>query len=283
MRRSRSCPGARSSSTRSWPPAPAGLIVKPTRAVHRLGGGGASPRRGGRGSRVRRRAGQEAQAAPQGARLNSLPPRSRGVGSEVVPFAYDTPLARICCDGRDRRQRVRRLARRGRQGLGLCGQGVPGRFGGPLVRLRSATAERRSPTPRPPRLKKLAAHHCFFDHANEPAIELADRIVEMLLFSDGAVFFGSALAPRPSTPPASWPAATGARRARIRRRSSSRAQHAYHGMNAYGTSLGGIPANLEGYGVMIPETLRVSWTTPRTSRRCSTGTMAASRPTSASP
>ena len=33
-------------------------------------------------------------------------------------------------------------------------------------------------------------------------------------------------------------------------------------MNAYGTSLGGIPANLEGFGVMIPETLRVSWDNP---------------------
>ncbi len=40
-------------------------------------------------------------------------------------------------------------------------------------------------------MKKLAAHHCFFDHANEPAIELADRIVEMSPYSDGAVFFGS--------------------------------------------------------------------------------------------
>ena len=37
----------------------------------------------------------------------------------------------------------------------------------------------------------LAAHHCFVDHANEPAIELADRIVELSPFADGAVFFGS--------------------------------------------------------------------------------------------
>ena len=54
-------------------------------------------------------------------------------------------------------------------------------------------------------------------------------------------------------------------------------------MNAYGTSLGGIPANLEGYGVMIPETLRVSWDNPEDLRRRSTATTAASPPTSASP
>ena len=67
---------------------------------------------------------------------------------------------------------------------------------------------------------------------------------------------------RPWTRPASSRAATGARRARTQKTIIISRQHAYHGMNAYGTSLGGIPANLEGYGVMIPETLRVSWDNP---------------------
>jgi len=37
----------------------------------------------------------------------------------------------------------------------------------------------------------LAAHHCFGDHANEPAIALADRIAAIAPVEDGAVFFGS--------------------------------------------------------------------------------------------
>lgn len=110
-------------------------------------------------------------------------------------------------------------------------------------------------------MKKLAAHHCFFDHANEPAIELADRIVELSPFSDGAVFFGSGGSEAVDT------ACKLARRYWSAQGKDSKTiiisrQHGYHGMNAYGTSLSGIPANLEGYGVMIPETLRVSWDNP---------------------
>jgi putrescine aminotransferase len=110
-------------------------------------------------------------------------------------------------------------------------------------------------------MRKLAAHHCFFDHANEPAIELADRIVEMSPYSDGAVFFGSGGSEAVDT------ACKLARRYWSAQGKDNKTiiisrQHAYHGMNAYGTSLAGIPANLEGYGVMIPETLRVSWDNP---------------------
>ena len=88
-------------------------------------------------------------------------------------------------------------------------------------------------------MKKLAAHHCFFDHANEPAIELADRIVESRR-SATARCSSAPAAPRPSTRPASWRVATGARRARTQKTIIISRQHAYHGMNAYGTSLGGI-------------------------------------------
>jgi adenosylmethionine-8-amino-7-oxononanoate aminotransferase len=110
-------------------------------------------------------------------------------------------------------------------------------------------------------MSKLAANHCFFDHANEPAIELADRIVEFSPFADGAVFFGSGGSEAVDT------ACKLARRfwsaqGRDQKTIIVSRQHGYHGMNAYGTSLAGIPANLEGYGVMIPETLRVSWDEP---------------------
>ena len=132
-------------------------------------------------------------------------------------------------------------------------------------------------------MQKLAAHHCFFDHANEPAIELADRIVEMSPFEDGAVFFGSGGSEAVDT------ACKLARRYWSAQGKDQKTDHhlapaRVHGMNAYGTSLGGMPANLEGFGVMIPETLRVALGRPGgRSRRRSTATTAASPPSSASP
>jgi putrescine---pyruvate transaminase len=38
-----------------------------------------------------------------------------------------------------------------------------------------------------------------------------------------------------------------------------RRQHAYHGMHAAGTSLAGIPANLEGYGGLLEDVVEVPW------------------------
>ena len=40
-------------------------------------------------------------------------------------------------------------------------------------------------------LRTLAAHHVFGDHANEPALELADRVAELAPVEDAAVFFGT--------------------------------------------------------------------------------------------
>ena len=36
-------------------------------------------------------------------------------------------------------------------------------------------------------------------------------------------------------------------------------QKAYHGMHYAGTALGGIPGNVEGYGVLVPDTATVEW------------------------
>ena len=107
-------------------------------------------------------------------------------------------------------------------------------------------------------MTRLAAHHCFGDHANEPAIELADRIVQMSPHDDAAVFFGSGGSEAVDTAcklaRRYWTVVGQPKKTVIVSR-----QHSYHGMNAYGTSLAGIPANLEGFGTMIPETLRVKW------------------------
>ena len=40
-------------------------------------------------------------------------------------------------------------------------------------------------------LRTLAAHHLFGDHANEPALALAARLVKLAPVHDAAVFFGS--------------------------------------------------------------------------------------------
>jgi adenosylmethionine-8-amino-7-oxononanoate aminotransferase len=40
-------------------------------------------------------------------------------------------------------------------------------------------------------------------------------------------------------------------------------QHAYHGMNAYGTSLAGIPSNREGFGILIPDVEAVPYDDPQ--------------------
>jgi len=107
----------------------------------------------------------------------------------------------------------------------------------------------------------LAAHHCFGDHANEPAIALADRIAALAPLEDGAVFFGSGGSDAVDT------AGKLARRywslvGQPKRTVMISREHGYHGMHAYGTSLIGIPANLDGLGTLVGDTVRVRWDDP---------------------
>jgi putrescine---pyruvate transaminase len=110
-------------------------------------------------------------------------------------------------------------------------------------------------------LRTLAAHHCFGDHANQPAIDLADLIVERSRLADGAVFFGSGGSEAVDTAGKLvrryWGLVGQPKKTIIISR-----QYGYHGMAAYGTALSGIPALTDGYGTMIPETLRVRWDEP---------------------
>jgi putrescine---pyruvate transaminase len=110
-------------------------------------------------------------------------------------------------------------------------------------------------------LRVLAAHHVFGDQANPPALELAERLAGLAPVDDPAVFFGS------SGGEAVDAAAKIARRywalqdARERTVVVSRT-HAYHGTNAYGTSLSGIPAVREGYGTLVGDVAEVAWDDP---------------------
>src|SRR5262245_52368111 len=85
-------------------------------------------------------------------------------------------------------------------------------------------------------LRTLAAHHVFGDHANEPAFELASRVAALAPVEDAAVFFGSGGGEAVDT------AAKIVRRYWALRGEPERTvivsrSFAYHGTNAYGTSL----------------------------------------------
>src|SRR6476469_6896296 len=99
-------------------------------------------------------------------------------------------------------------------------------------------------------LHTLAAHHVFGDHANTPALELAARVADLAPVDDAAVFFGT------SGGEAVDAAAKIARRywalsGQPQRTALVSRRFAYHGTNAYGTSLSGIPAVRDGYGQLV--------------------------------
>jgi adenosylmethionine-8-amino-7-oxononanoate aminotransferase len=110
-------------------------------------------------------------------------------------------------------------------------------------------------------LRTLAAHHVFGDHANEPALRLAERVAGLVPVEDAAVFFGTGGAEAVDTAAKivrrHWALAGQPQRTAIVSR-----RHAYHGTNAYGTSLSGIPAVREGYGTLVGDVVEVAHDDP---------------------
>ena len=105
-------------------------------------------------------------------------------------------------------------------------------------------------------LRELPAYSTFGAYANEPALALAERIAALAPVSDGKVFFTSGGSDAVDT------AAKLARRywhavGRPEKLTVIGRRHAYHGMHAWGTSLGGIPANVEGLGTLIADVVHV--------------------------
>ena len=131
-------------------------------------------------------------------------------------------------------------------------------------------------------LRTLAAHHVFGDHANQPALDLATRLVDLVPIEDAAVFLGSSGGEAIDT------AAKIARRhwallGQPERTIVVSRRFAYHGTNAYGTSLSGIPAVRDGYGTLVGDVAEVANDDPPRSRARSTSSTDASRRSSASP
>src|SRR2546423_7824954 len=110
-------------------------------------------------------------------------------------------------------------------------------------------------------LRTLAAHHVFGDHATAPPLGLAARLADLAPVEDAAVFFGTAGGEAVDA------AAKIARRywalsGQPERTAFVSRRFAYHGTNAYGTSLSGIPAIREGYGALVGDVVEVAHDEP---------------------
>ena len=105
---------------------------------------------------------------------------------------------------------------------------------------------------------RLHAYHTFGDLANRPAMELAERIAGFAPLPGSKVFFTSGGSDSVDT------AAKLARRyfhetGEPQRTVLITREWAYHGMHTYGTSLAGMSANLEHYGDLVLDVVKVAW------------------------
>jgi adenosylmethionine-8-amino-7-oxononanoate aminotransferase len=108
-------------------------------------------------------------------------------------------------------------------------------------------------------IKTLESYHSFGRFGTPAAIELAERVAAMTTIPDARVFFGSGGSDAIET------AAKLARRYwhaldRPDKRTIVTRANAYHGLHAFGTSIGGIEANSVGYGELIADVARVDHT-----------------------
>jgi putrescine---pyruvate transaminase len=102
-------------------------------------------------------------------------------------------------------------------------------------------------------MRELEAYDIFDRSANRPALELADRVAGLAPMNGAAVFFtsgGSDAVDTAGKLSLRYWSALG----RPEKRVIVHRERSYHGMNAYGTSLAGIPGNLEGFGTLVPDT-----------------------------
>ena len=111
-------------------------------------------------------------------------------------------------------------------------------------------------------MREIAAYQTFEVFSNRPAEALAERVAMLAPIQDAKVFFtpgggSDAIDTAAKLSRAYWRAVGRPDRQIIIART-----HAYHGMNAYGTSLGGIPANSDPFGPMVSPVEHVQWDDP---------------------
>lgn len=110
-------------------------------------------------------------------------------------------------------------------------------------------------------LGQLDTYSIFGDYANEPAIELAERLAALAPMPGSRVFLGSGGGDMIDT------AAKLARRYHAERGMPQRThligrEHGYHGTHGVGTSVGGIAANAAGFGTLVPAASSISHDDP---------------------
>jgi putrescine aminotransferase len=108
-------------------------------------------------------------------------------------------------------------------------------------------------------MRQLAGYQTFELYTNPPARALASRISDIAPMPDARVFFtagggSDAVDTAGKLARAYWAAVGKPDKREILSRSN-----AYHGMNAYGTSLTGIPALTDVYGTLVEGVHRVAW------------------------
>ena len=108
-------------------------------------------------------------------------------------------------------------------------------------------------------LRVLASYHAFGPFTNPPAEELSHRLAELSPVDGATVFLTSgggsdAIDTAGKIARAYWHALGRPEKQVVVSRSL-----AYHGVNAYGTSLGGIPANAAAFGRLVPDVQQVAW------------------------
>jgi adenosylmethionine-8-amino-7-oxononanoate aminotransferase len=108
-------------------------------------------------------------------------------------------------------------------------------------------------------MRQLAAYQAFEAYSNLPAEALAQRLADLAPLPDAKVFFtagggSDAIDTAAKLARAFWRAVGRPAKQVIVARS-----HAYHGMNAYGTSLGGIRANTEAFDPLVTLVQHVPW------------------------
>ena len=108
-------------------------------------------------------------------------------------------------------------------------------------------------------MRELAAYHTFGPFTNPPAEELATRVATLSPVEDAKVFLTSgggsdSIDTAGKLARAYWNVLGRPDKQAIISRSL-----AYHGVNAYGTSLGGIPANAAAFGRLVLDVEQVAW------------------------
>jgi putrescine aminotransferase len=111
-------------------------------------------------------------------------------------------------------------------------------------------------------MREIAGYQAFEVFSSRPAEALAERVAGLAPIQDARVFFtpgggSDAIDTAAKLSRAFWRAMGQPDKQVIIART-----HAYHGMNAYGTSLGGIPANSDPFGPMVTSVEHVPWDDP---------------------